>query len=1319
MLYDEQDSPLLKNKTNDVSDLYFELDANSKCQANCSSCRCDEVIRQLFSNDQEFNINCCGDGCCSEKNCIGSLIHRTSVFKVEFDFTSEEHVTEEQVFKFLQKMKGISVVTQDKICKGTLHISGALSVKEFVIQFRKKFKTLFIKKFDSENLKVFQVLENGMKCSGCSKKITEHFNSLEGVDAAVCDLEKKVVFFFGNPKLEYSLEFGKIGKKVQEIVHNSGNTLIKLTVNGMKCNSCVSKITDNLKEIEGVTNVKVNLESKSAAISHKSSKTEDFFIDKINELGFKASKPNAQSFVDLKFKVTGMKCKSCSEKVINSLNELIGVEKVKVDLKGKLVTVSIVEHSIGEDEIKKEIQTLGYKVEKYKEKTIDLSFRVEGMKCDGCSNKIKKNFLEMDGIKDVKVNLETKIVTLTLTDDQIGVNIIIDKFDSLGFKASNYFDPMGESEIVSIPNDTPHIEVKPDVEIPILGGRGMKKATLRIEEMSCASCVGKIERNLSKLKGVESVSINLILKKGEVEYNPNYIPEEEIIDKLNRLGFPSKSLTEFIVEDDVIIVELEKVKYSKYISKIENMLLNNEAISSIESNPSKYTLTIKFNVKEITKRNIVDLIEKVAPVKIFNPNKENKSAILRESEKRRWMILFLVSALFSIPALIIHMVFGNIPFFKQYLMAPLHPSFQMPVMSLIMFLLSTPVQFICGFPFYYLAFKAIRNLSADMNVLVVLGTSEAYFYSVFAVIYHLFDPTFEGSPFFETSAGLIMFLSLGRWLESIAKAKTSQALVFLMDLAPSHATLLENVGNHIVEKEIPIELVGTDDLLKILPGDKIPVDGKIVSGTSSVNESMITGESLPVTKTVHDQVIGGTINVDGVLHIRATNVGESSTLSVISKMIEEAQTKKPSIQRIADRISGVFVYIIIALSLGVFVLWLILSYFGAYPAAWRNATHPVVFSLMFSISTVVIACPCALGLATPTAIMMGTGVAATHGILIKGGGPLENAKNSTAVLFDKTGTLTEGKLQVNEIIFFNEEISKEEFYVSVGSAELNSTHPIAKAIVDHCKKNSTEAFRQPADFNGTAGKGIQCKIHDNLISIGNEKYMDDLKIKKPTNLESKISPLLEKGNTVVFVGINNEVNAVIGLSDTIKEESSKVVQKLQSMGRKVFMITGDNTKAAEYVASVIGIPKENVFSNVLPDGKVNIVSQLQEKKENVIFVGDGINDSPSLSQSNVGIAIGDGTEIAIESADIVLLKNNLKGVVTAIDLSRTTYYRILLNFFWALGYNTLAIPLAAGLFWLVFKFMLPPWVAGLAMTFSSLSVLISSLLLKFYRKPKF
>lgn len=633
--------------------------------------------------------------------------------------------------------------------------------------------------------------------------------------------------------------------------------------------------------------------------------------------------------------------------------------------------------------------------------------------------------------------------------------------------------------------------------------------------------------------------------------------------------------------------------------------------------------------------------------------------------------------------------------------------------GLLTFLFTTPIQFWIGSTFYISAFKSLKHKSANMDVLIVVGTSAAYFYSLISLFIGIIDPNFNVVLFFETSSFLITFVLLGRVLENVAKGKTSDAIAKLISLQPEEVILIKTTETgETSEERISLKLVQKGDILKVVPGAKIPVDATIIDGETNVDESMITGESMPISKKVGSKVIGGTINQNGSIQIRATNVGNETTLSQIIKLVEEAQTSKAPIQRFADKVSAIFVPMVISISLLTFIVWMSIS--SILPPEWlQNGSF--LFAFLKAIAVLVIACPCALGLATPTAVMVGTGIGAKNGILIKGGEALETARKITAIAFDKTGTLTLGKPKVTDTIIVDASLSEIEFYSLIGSAENGSEHPLGRAIVNHSQELKTQIV-DPTDFQSISGKGLQCKVKNHFILIGNRSWINDNNLVLSEEIDSKMSKLEEKGKTVVVCSIDNQICGIIGIADTVREEAKLVIDHLDKMNIKVWMITGDNKRTANTIASQLGI--KNVYSDVLPANKSSIIQEIKSKGEIVAMVGDGINDSPALAASDIGIAIGAGTDIAIEAAQLVLMKSDLRDVITAIDLSRTTYRRIKLNFLWAFLYNLLGIPLAAGVFYPLIKVGLPPEVAGAAMALSSVSVVLSSLLLRFYKKPR-
>jgi P-type Cu+ transporter len=649
---------------------------------------------------------------------------------------------------------------------------------------------------------------------------------------------------------------------------------------------------------------------------------------------------------------------------------------------------------------------------------------------------------------------------------------------------------------------------------------------------------------------------------------------------------------------------------------------------------------------------------------------------------RNWLML-KVALLFSIPALIIGMFF--------MIDGPLFLGFEIPNGMMLLFVLATPVQFVVGWQFYRGAWSALRNGSANMDTLIAVGTSAAYFYSMYIAFWA--NEKIAGQ-YFETAAILITFVVLGKLLENIAKGKTSEAIKKLMGLTPKIATVIRD-GK---ELQISIDEVKEGDILLVRPGEKVPVDGEIISGASSIDESMITGESMPIEKTVGSQVIGGTINKHGSFKFKATKVGENTTLANIVRLIEDAQGKKAPIQRFADIISGYFVPIVVVISILTFVTWYVLL------------GQTFAFALVNAIAVLVIACPCALGLATPTAIMVGTGKGADNGILIKGGEALETAHKVKYVIFDKTGTITNGKPELTDLIPAKG-VTKEKLLQIAGSIEQDSEHPLAEAIVRHAKEQKVK-LAETTHFKAIPGYGIVATLGSTQYYFGNPKLMEQQKVDL-TNIRTHLQNLESEGKTVMLLSTKTELLGMVAVADTIKESSPAAVAKLKKIGIETYMITGDNKRTAVAIAKQAGIPASNVFAEVLPQDKANYVKKLQDGgKFKVAMVGDGVNDAPALAQADIGIAMGSGTDVAMETGSIVLMRNDLMDVPKAFRLSKLTMSKIKQNMFWALVYNIVGIPVAAGLLYYPFGLLLSPVIAGAAMALSSVSVVGNSLLLK-------
>nr|WP_279230371.1 copper-translocating P-type ATPase [Thermohalobacter berrensis] len=646
--------------------------------------------------------------------------------------------------------------------------------------------------------------------------------------------------------------------------------------------------------------------------------------------------------------------------------------------------------------------------------------------------------------------------------------------------------------------------------------------------------------------------------------------------------------------------------------------------------------------------------------------KEDNREEERQKEIKTLKILFIISAILSLPllsAMFFHMAGTETILSNGY----------------VQLALATPVQFVIGYRFYKGAYHSLKGGGANMDVLVAMGTSAAYFYSLYNVL--------EGirEYYFEASAIIITLILLGKMMEAIAKGRTSEAIKKLMSLQAKTARVIRN-GNEV---DIPVEEVKVGDIVVVRPGEKIPVDGVIIEGSSSIDESMLTGESIPVDKNKGDEVIGATINKHGTFKFEATKVGKDTALSQIIKLVEDAQTSKAPVQRLADKVSNIFVPSVVTIAVLTFIAW----YFVA-----RDFSS----ALIAAVSVLVIACPCALGLATPTAIMVGTGKGAENGILIKGGEYLERAQDINAIILDKTGTITKGEPEVTDIIPFEDDDKTLLKYTA--SAEKGSEHPLGEAIVRKAEEEGIELVN-PENFEAIPGHGIYAKVEGKDVYIGNRKLMKDKNI-NIDDIENDIVSLENKGRTAMLVSIEGSISGIIAVADTVKEHSKDAIKNLKDMGIEVYMLTGDNKRTANAIAKEVDI--DNVIAEVLPEDKAEVVEKIKGQGKKVGMVGDGINDAPALAQSDVGFAIGTGTDVAMEAADITLMRGDLRGVVLAIKLSKRTLRTIKQNLFWAFAYNTAGIPLAALGF-------LNPMIAGGAMAFSSVSVVSNSLRLKRFK----
>ncbi|MCM3238224.1 heavy metal translocating P-type ATPase [Heyndrickxia oleronia] len=796
----------------------------------------------------------------------------------------------------------------------------------------------------------------------------------------------------------------------------------------------------------------------------------------------------------------------------------------------------------------------------------------------------------------------------------------------------------------------------------------IKESQIPIIGMTCAACANRIEKGLNKMDGIEEANVNFALEKAIVKYRPEVTNLGEMEKKINSLGYE--------VESEKADFNLVGMTCAACANRIEKTLNKLDGVKNATVNFALETGIVEYNPSEITIQEMSKAVEKIGYQAIPKQDKED-TLDYREKEIEKQKGKFIFSLILSIPllwAMVSHFKFTSFIYLPEMLMNPW-----------VQFALATPVQFIIGKQFYVGAYKALRNKSANMDVLVALGTSAAYFYSLYVAIASIGSGKHMVDLYFETSAVLITLIILGKLFEARAKGRSSEAIKKLMGLQAKTAIVLRNEQ----EIEIPLEDVVVGDIILVKPGEKIPVDGVIVEGQSALDESMLTGESVPVDKTVGDDVIGSTINRNGFLKINATKVGKDTALSQIIKVVEEAQGSKAPIQRLADQISGIFVPIVVGLAFLTFIVW----YVWVSPGEFAVALEKL-------IAVLVIACPCALGLATPTSIMAGSGRAAELGVLFKGGEHLEQTHRINTIVLDKTGTVTNGKPVLTDIIV-DGDMDEMTFSQLVGTAEKQSEHPLAEAIVQGITEKKISLLNVD-HFEAIPGYGITARINNNHILVGTKKLMQQNDINVDSAIK-RMEKLEEAGKTTMLVAINGTFMGMVAVADTVKDTSKQAIRRLKDLGLEVIMMTGDNQRTANAIASEVGI--DHVIAEVLPEGKADEVKKLQQQGKRVAMVGDGINDAPALAISDIGMAIGTGTDIAMEAADITLMRGDLNAIADAILMSHKTIRNIKQNLFWAFAYNTLGIPIAALGF-------LAPWLAGAAMAFSSVSVVLNALRLQ-------
>ncbi len=825
----------------------------------------------------------------------------------------------------------------------------------------------------------------------------------------------------------------------------------------------------------------------------------------------------------------------------------------------------------------------------------------------------------------------------------------------------------------------------------------MDNQVLSIRGMTCAACAQRIEKTVRKLQGIEQASVNLASEKLFVEYDSDTLTLTTIKEAVSKIGY------EVVEKMDTtnITIPIGGMTCAACAQRVEKAIGKLTGVSMVSVNFATEKATVGYNPQQIRVSAIKEAIEK-AGYKALEVSKTDAADEDRKRKQKEIKTLwrkFIISAVFSIPLLYIAMVpmvtkYGiKLPYPKE-----LDPMNYSLIYALLELALVIPVIGV-GYKFYTIGFKSLWRRSPNMDSLIAIGTTAAVLYSIYNV-FQIAGGHFRAveSLYFETAGVIITLILLGKSLEAVSKGRTSEAIKKLMGLAPKTAIVIQDG----IEKEIPIDEVEIGDVIIVKPGSKIPVDGTVIEGYTSIDESMLTGESMPVDKKIGDPVYAASLNTTGSVQFRAEKIGSDTALAQIIKLVEDAQGSKAPIAQLADIISGYFVPVVCVIALLAGVAW----FFGT--------GGDIKFALTIFISVLVIACPCALGLATPTAIMVGTGKGAENGILIKGGEALETAHKINTIVFDKTGTITEGNPTVTDVLT-TDGIEPDRLLQITASAEKGSEHPLGQAIVVSAQTKGMELLKTNG-FESITGRGIEAKIEDQIVLAGNRKLMEERNIALSA-MEVDSDRLALEGKTPMYVAIDGSLVGIVAVADVVKQSSKAAIESLHKMGIEVAMITGDNKKTAAAIAKQVGI--DRVLSEVLPQDKSNEVKKLQGEGRKVAMVGDGINDAPALAQADIGIAIGSGTDVAMESADIVLMRSDLMDVPTAINLSKRTIRNIKQNLFWAFGYNVIGIPIAAGVLHLLFNGpLLNPIFAAAAMSLSSVSVLTNALRLKKFKATR-
>lgn len=1106
-------------------------------------------------------------------------------------------------------------------------------------------------------------------------------------------------------------------------------TTTTLRVDGMTCGACTSSVESAFEGVEGVGGVSVSLVMERAVVMHDSDKIKAEDIrEMIDDRGFDAQvissdRPETPLF--------------------DASEDDMLLEAEEQDILGSGISTT--------------------------------TLHVGGMTCGACTSAVEGAFKDVPGIKSFSISLLSERAVIEHDASLINAEKLAETIEDTGFDAE-----ILESKIAEPVRAHPK-QRRTEVVKRLL------TTTVSIDGMTCGACTSAVDGGFTDVPGLVQLNISLLAERAVIVHDPELLSAQKIVETIEDRGFDAAIVSS--VEEGVqsssanatIHLKIFGLQSPESAAELQASLKNTPGIASSNVSFSTGRATLTHVPAKIGLRATVEVVEKLgynALVAESDDNNAQLESLAKTKEIQEWQRAFRTSLCFAIPVFIISM-------FLPMFIKPLDiGSIKLPIIpglwlgDVLCLLLTIPVQFGIGQRFYISAFRSLRHGSPTMDVLVVLGTSAAFFFSCAAMLVSIFTQQHtRPSTTFDTSTMLITFITLGRFLENRAKGQTSKALSRLMSLAPPMATIYTDPiaaakaaeswdtyadneeqkpdeksaeGSSVEERTIPTELIEVGDIVILKPGDKIPADGIVTRGDSYVNESMVTGEAMPVNKKPGSPLMAGTVNNAGRLDLKVTRAGRDTQLSQIVRLVQEAQTSRAPIQRMADTVAGYFVPIIITLGLSTFVGWMVLSHILPHPPKiflGDASGGRLMVCVKLCIAVIVFACPCALGLATPTAVMVGTGVGAEQGILVKGGVALETATKINHVVLDKTGTLTMGKMSVSKFQQAGSWKSDSQraslWWTLIGLAETSSEHPIANAILTGAKDKlglgpDGQIDGSMGDFKATVGKGISAVIEPSssferrryAVLIGNASFLRKQGIPVPASADDEYSQSAgftsgqsssksaeNAGITSIYVAIDDEYAGMIGLSDTLKSSAREAITALHRMKIGTSLVTGDQAATAHHVAALVGIPPENVFSGVLPEGKKTIISDFQKQGLVVAMVGDGINDSPALATANVGISLASGTDVAMDAADIVLMKpNQLMDIPASLHLSKTIFRRIKLNLLLSCIYNAVGLPIAMG-FLLPWGITLPPIAAGAAMACSSVTVVVSSLLLKMWKRP--